>query len=207
MLLAVMLLYVGAVLVVNGIWLIGQARAAEAGPPLTRAPSEGEVPPPAVAVEAHPSFIQGREVAVMNLFTGFVGVAVAVTLLVQSASEEDLASARGAGYILLFAFTYLWVAYNQYLSPGSHAFGWYCLFVATTAVPAGIFTFANADGNDASIYLGFCWFAWAILWFLFWVLLSLERPIARLTGWLAIAEGIGTAWVFGFLLLEDVIAF
>jgi putative amide transporter protein len=205
--LAVMLLYVGAVLVVNGIWLIGQARAAQAGPTPTPAPGEGEVPTPAVAVEAHPSFIQGREVAVMNLFTGFVGVAVAVTLLVQAASEDDLASARGAGYILLFAFTYLWVAYNQYLNPGSHAFGWYCLFVAITAVPAGIFTFTNANGNDASIYLGFCWFAWAILWFLFWVLLSLERPIARLTGWLAILEGIGTAWVFGILLLEDVIAF
>jgi hypothetical protein len=205
MLLAVMLLYVGAVLVVNGIWLIGQARAAEAPPQPAAAGGGGASP--AVAVEAQSISIQGREIAIMNVFTGFVGVAIAVTLLVEAASEADLASARGAGYILLFAFTYLWVAYNQYVNAGSHAFGWYCLFVAITAVPAGIFTFANADGNDASIYLGFCWFAWAILWFLFWVLLSLERPIAALTGWLAILEGIGTAWVFGILLLEDVIAF
>lgn len=207
MLLAVMLLYVGAVLVVNGIWLIGQARVAEAASQPTQAAGGPEAAPSAVAVEAHPSFMQGREVAVMNLFTGFVGVAVAVTLLVQAASKADLASARGAGYILLFAFTYLWVAYNQYLNAGSHAFGWYCLFVAITAVQAGIFTFANANGDDASIYLGFCWFAWAILWLLFWLLLSMERPIAKLTGWLAILEGIGTAWVFGILLLEDVVAF
>jgi hypothetical protein len=81
------------------------------------------------------------------------------------------------------------VAYNQYVNAGSHAFGWYCLFVAITAVPAGIFTFANADGSDASIYLGFCWFAWAVLWFLFWLLLATERPITKLTGWLAILEG------------------
>ncbi len=207
MLLAIMLLYVGAVLVVNGIWLIGQARAAEAGRQPAEAAGGREAAPPAVAVEAHPSFIQGREVAAMNLFTGFVGVAVAVTLLVQAAVKADLPSARGAGFILLFAFTYLWVAYNQYLNVGSHAFGWYCLFVAITAVPAGIFTFANANGKDASIYLGFCWFAWAILWALFWLLLSMERPIAKLTGWLAILEGIGTAWVFGILVLEKVIAF
>ena len=201
MLLGVVLLYVGVVLIVNGIWLVGQARVAA----LPAAAGEGGQA--AVAVESDPTFIQNREVAILNIFTGFVGVVAAVTLAVQGNQNEDLASIRAAGYILLFAFTYLWVAANQYLDAGSHAFGWYCLFVAITAVAAGLFTFANADGNNAAIYLGVCWFAWAVLWFLFWMLLALERPIARLAGALAIVEGVGTAWVFGILLLEDVIAF
>jgi putative amide transporter protein len=196
MLLGVVLLYVGVVLIVNGIWLIGQARAPAA--------AGGEE---VLAAEAHPTFIQNREVAILNIFTGFIGVVAAATLAVQGNIEGDLASIRGAGYILLFAFTYLWVAYNQYADAGGHAFGWYCLFVAITAVVAGIFTFSNADGNSASIYLGFCWLAWAVLWFMFWLLLSLERPIARITGGVAVLEGIATAWVFGILLLEDVIAF
>ena len=196
MLLGVVLLYVGVVLIVNGIWLIGQARApAVAG---------GEE---VFAAEAHPTFIQNREVAILNIFTGFIGLVAALTLAVQGNIEGDLASIRGSGYILLFAFTYLWVAYNQYANAGGHAFGWYCLFVAITAVVAGIFTFSNAEGNTASIYLGFCWFAWAVLWGMFWLLLSLDRPIARITGFVAIIEGIATAWVFGILLLEDVIAF
>jgi hypothetical protein len=195
MLLGVVLLYVGAVLVVNGIWLIGQARAAAAG-------EAG-----AAAAEAHPTFIQNREIAVLNLFTGFVGVVAAVTLMIQGNRDEDLGAIRAAGYILLFAFTYLWVAANNFLNAGGRAFGWYCLFVAITAIPAGIWSFANADGNDASIYLGFCWFAWAALWFLFFLLLALDRPIARLAGILAVLEGIGTAWVFGILLLEDQLAF
>jgi hypothetical protein len=195
MLLGVVLLYVGAVLVVNGIWLIGQARAAAAG-------EAG-----ATAAEAHPTFIQNREIAVLNLFTGFVGVVAAVTLMIQGNRDEDLGAIRAAGYILLFAFTYLWVAANNFLNAGGRAFGWYCLFVAITAIPAGIWSFANADGNDASIYLGFCWFAWAALWFLFFMLLALDRPIARLAGTVAVLEGIGTAWVFGILLLEDQIAF
>jgi len=184
MLLGVMLLYVGAVLVVNGIWLLGQARA-----------------------EAHPFFIQNREVAVLNLFTGFVGVAVAVTQMIQGNSDEDLAQIRGAGFVLLFAFTYLWVALNNFLNAGGRAFGWYCLFVAITAVPAGIYTLSDADGNDASIYLGIAWLAWSVLWFLFFLLLTLDRPIAKLTGALAVLEGIATAWVFGFLLLEGELAF
>ena len=49
--LGVMLLYVGAVLVVNGIWLIGQTGA-----------------------ETSALYIQNREVSVLNLFTGFVGL-------------------------------------------------------------------------------------------------------------------------------------
>jgi hypothetical protein len=195
MLLGVVLLYVGAVLVINGIWLLGQARVAAAG-------EAG-----AASAEAHPFFIQNREVTVLNIFTGFVGVVAAVTLAVQGNANEDLGSIRGAGYILLFAFTYLWVAFNNYLNAGGRAFGWYCLFVAITAIPAGIFALSNADGNNASIYLGIDWFAWSFLWFLFFLLLALDRPIARLAGTVAIIEGIATAWVFGILLLEGKIAF
>ena len=192
MLLGVVLLYVGAVLVVNGIWLVGQARVAAGGP---------------AAAEAHPTLIENREVAILNVFTGFVGVVAAVTLAVQGNQDGDLASVRSAGYILLFAFTYLWVAANQFLNAGGHGFGWYCLFVAITAVAAGIYTFSNADGNDASIYLGVDWFAWAGLWFLFFLLLALDRPIARVTGWCAILVGVATSWVFAILLLEGELAF
>ena len=200
MILGVVLLYVGAVLVVNGIWLVGQARAAEASPQSSASSGGGDV-------ATHPAFMQGREVAVLNIFTGFVGVVAAVTLLIYGNTESDLPSIRGGGFILLFAFTYLWVAANQFLAGSGHAFGWYCLFVAITAVPAGIYTLSDANGNSASIYLGIDWFAWAILWFLFWMLLALERPIARLVGYLTILVGVATAWVFGFLLLEDVLAF
>jgi hypothetical protein len=42
---------------------------------------------------------------------------------------------------------------------------------------------------------------------MFFLLLALDRPIARLAGSAAILEGIGTAWVFGFLLLENKISF
>src|SRR3954470_3242287 len=168
MLLGVVLLYVGVVLIVNGIWLIGQARVTAVG----EAGAE--------AADAHPTFIQNREVSVLNLFTGFVGVVAAVTQMVQGNSQGDLGQVRGGGFILLFAFTYLWVAANNFLDAGGRAFGWYCLFVAITAIPAGIWTFDRANGNDASVYLGIDWFAWAVLWSMFFVLLTLDRPIARI---------------------------
>src|SRR4249920_2120001 len=201
MLLGVVLLYVGAVLAVNGIWLVGQARAAAAAPSAAAAGrasagEAGSASNPAAAVsraEAAPMFIQNREVAVINVFTGFVGVVAAVTLLVQGNRAGDLTAVRGAGYILLFAFTYLWVSVNQYLNAGGRAFGWYCLFVAITAIPAGIYTLQAAEGNAALIWLGIDWFAWAVLWALFWALLALGRPIALFTGWVTILVGVGTS--------------
>jgi len=234
MLLGVVLLYVGVVLVVNGIWLIGQAQAAQArvaterrkvpvGASVVGHPAVDEEAAAAEAAagdelagrpvvsmaraEASPLFIQNREVAVLNVFTRFIGVAVAITLLVQGSIAGDLASVRGAGYILLFAFTYLWVSVNQFLNAGGRAFGWYCLFVAITAIPAGIYTLQAANGNTALIWLGINWFAWAVLWALFWALLVLELPIARFTGWIAILEGIGTAWALAIAVLEGKLSF
>src|SRR5262245_21915643 len=230
MLLGVVLLYVGAVLVVNGIWLVGQARAASAAARVpVRAPAGDAVRVPAGAAagdaaagqelggeivaqpppraEASPLFIQNREVAVLNIFTGFVGVVAAVTLLVQGNRAGDLASVRASGFILLFAFTYLWVAANQFLNAGGRAFGWYCLFVAITAIPAGIYVLQAADGNAALIWLGIDWFAWAVLWALFWALLALGRPIARITGWVTVLVGVGTAWAFAIAILEGKVTF
>ena len=164
------LLYVGAVLFVNGLWLLGLA--------------------------------QDREIAAINIFTGFVGVVVAVFAVAQG----DLASVQLAAYVLLFAFTYLWVAYNQYLGTDGRGLGWYCLFVAITAVPVSLITLANSGGDTFLVWLGLNWAAWAVLWFLYFLLLALQRPIQRLTAYVTTVEGVVTAWIPGFLVLNGYLA-
>lgn len=166
--LGLVLLYVGAVLFVNGIWLLGR--------------------------------IEDREVAIINVFTGIVGLVVAVFAVAQG----DLASVQLAAYVLLFAFTYLWVAYNQYIGAEGSGLGWYCLFVAITAVPVAIITLAQADTVFLN-WLGINWAAWAVLWFLYFLLLALKRPITKLTAYVTMGEGIATAWIPGFLLLNGYI--
>jgi len=233
----VVLLYVGVVLIVNGIWLIGQARAAAAA---VRMPTmettaigstvrggggyageaaagqelggEQVAAPPTRDAEAHPLFIQNREVAILNIFTGFIGLAIAVTFIVDGGLAKipavGLVSIRNGGAILLFAFTYLWVAYNQYANAGGRAFGWYCGFVAVTAIVFGVYQVQNTVGdNTASLWLAGNWFAWAILWGMFFGLLSLDLPIARVTGYVAIIEGIGTSWALAIALLWGKLAF
>jgi hypothetical protein len=207
MLLGIVLLYVGAVLFVNGIWLIGSVRA-EPMPDEALAGSEAGTAAVRAERRPNPISISNTEVAILNVFTGFVGVVSATTLGVLSQTRDDVSLARAGGFILLFAFTYLWVAFNQWVPrTDGHAFGWYCLFVAITAVPAGIYVIKDANGNTASLWLGADWFAWAFLWGLFFLLLTLELPIARFTGVIAALEGIGTAWALGFALLEKSLSF
>ncbi|WP_257233651.1 AmiS/UreI family transporter [Halopolyspora algeriensis] len=221
MLLGIVLLYVGAVLGINGIWLVGQARAAraaasastsaepQAGPRLgqeakrlEREEERVSGPEHGAAEEKRSSYIQNREISVINFFTGGLGAIIAIISFTLGAVYDDDVSIATGGFVFLFAFTYLWLALNQFLEAGGHAFGWYCLFVAITAVPTGVFTLVNAEGHAGSIWLGIDWFAWAVLWFMFFMLLALEHPIGRLTGYVTTIIGIGTAWALGYALLQ-----
>lgn len=164
------LLYVGAVLFVNGIWLMGH--------------------------------VSNREIAILNIFTGFVGVIAAIFFV----AEGELPTIQSGAYVLLFAFTYLWVAYNQLVGADGRGLGWYSLFVAVTAVPVCILTLSDAGGDPFLTWLGLNWGAWAFLWFLYFLLLALGKPITRLAAWVTTVEGVLTAWVPGFLVLTGYLA-
>jgi hypothetical protein len=191
---AVVLLYVGAVLLVNGVWLVGST---------VRQFREQEASEAAAVTGPGTYMLLGdREVAVMNLFTGGIGLIIALfSILRAPAGPAGIVDIEFGGLVLLFAFTYLYVAANQFLRADGVAFGWYCLFVAITAVPTAIITLVNSNGHVWPVWLGLDWVVWAILWFLFFLLLAVKRPIARLTGIVTVLVAIVTAWVPGYLLL------
>ncbi len=193
----VMLLYVGAVLLVNGVWILGLARAAES----PRVEGAGEV---AVGGARPAAFLTlgSREVGVINIFVGVLGFILAMFSIVRVAPARiGAAELEFGAFVLLFAFTYLYVGINQFLNADGRALGWFCLFVAITAVPTAIITLVASNGRPWPLWLGVDWAIWAVLWFLFWVLLALQVPIARLVGGLTIFVAIATAWLPGYLLL------
>jgi putative amide transporter protein len=197
--LGVVLLYVGAVLFVNGVWLFGLARAQEEE---QAAAAAAGVPAPAPASY----MIENKDVAVMNIFTGAVNSVVAVIALVYGIRNDDISLYALAGFVLLFGFTYFWVAFNQFTGVAGRGLGWFCLFVAITAVPTGIITFDNSEGDIFSLWLGAAWLAWGVLWFMFFLVLALGKPILRLTAAVTIFEAVATAWAFGYVLLTEKIS-
>lgn len=166
MLLGLTLFYVGAVLSLNGLWMLGR--------------------------------IGDREIPVINLFAG--GITLLVSLKLAFGEGADAASIKAAAFSLLFSFTYLWVAINRHNGADGRGLGWFSLFVALTAIPVAAETLSHAS-TGWDLWLGLSWAAWAVLWFLFFLLLAQQRPLQKTAAWTAIVQGIFTGWLPGYLLL------
>ncbi|AYQ43881.1 MULTISPECIES: AmiS/UreI family transporter [Burkholderia] len=161
------LLYVGAVLCLNGLWLLGR--------------------------------IGDREIWVVNIFSG--GVTMLVSLQLIFGSGASIASIKAGALTLLFTFTYLWVALNRFNGADGRGLGWFSLFVSVTVIPVAIESWQRAV-TAWDVWFAWCWIGWGVLWFLYFVLLALQRPILRLTGVATILAGIVTGWLPGYLLLS-----
>lgn len=170
MLLGMALLYVGAVLFLNGLWLLGR--------------------------------IGDKEIWIINVFSGGVTMAIAGSLAFGSGA--DLGSVKGAALTLLFTFTYLWVAINRFNGADGRGLGWFSLFVAITAVPVAYDTLRAAT-TTWGLWFGLSWAAWAVLWFMYFLLLAMNKPILKLTGTVTLLQGILTGWLPGYLLLDGVL--
>ena len=161
------LLYVGAVLFLNGLWLMGR--------------------------------IGDREIAIINIFSGLLTAAVAAYLAFGPNADDQ--SIRAGALTLLFSFTYLWVAYNRFQDVDGRGLGWYSLFVAITVVPVAVVQFMDAS-SPLGYWLGVCWAAWAVLWFMYFLLLAMQKPIVKAAGAMTSIQGVLTAWLPGYLILE-----
>src|ERR1700692_3832280 len=108
MLLGLSLFWVGAVLFLNGLWVLDK--------------------------------VGDREIAVIDVF-------------VRGANADSI---KGAAFLLLFTFTYYWVAWNRWNGADGRGLGWFCLFVAITCAPISLETLMTAK-TLWDYWLGVCW--------------------------------------------------
>jgi len=179
---AVFLVFAGISLFVNGVWMLSDSGTGDPG-----------------------RSVAGRDIAIGNLFAALIGFAMIVVVIAngQGSNEYDYSI---AAYIGLFSLTYLWLGINQFTGVDGAGLGWFSLLVPFLAIPAGI-TALGAAASAFELWLAIDWFAWAILWFLFFVLLALKRPIARPVAVLTIAQALLTALLPAALLFAGVIGF
>jgi hypothetical protein len=164
--LGIVLLYVGAVLFVNGFMLLDKA--------------------------------DPKGAAVMNFLTGLLSLMINIIIIaVNAVGKGDPALYYAAGTGLLFAFTYLYVGAVNMFSLDGRGLGWYCLFVAITALPSSWLAF----GSDYRF--GVIWLGWAFLWFVYFLLLALKLQIVKFAGYATLVIAVLTAWIPGYLLLAQ----
>lgn len=159
MLLPLSLLFVGAVLTLNGLWMMNR--------------------------------ISDREIVIINLATAFITGTVAV---LSMAGADTPGAVKGAALTLLFSLTYLWVGMNRLTGSDGRGLGWFSLFVAITVLPEAVVTLRHA-ADPMTLWLGLCWAGWAGLWFLYFLLLALGRPLEKTAAAATLASGVFTAWM------------
>lgn len=143
------LLYVGAVLFINGLMLIG--------------------------------LVPGKSAAILNFFVGAMQVVFPTIVILQAAG--DIPTILAASGLYLFGFTYLYVGFNQVFGLPGEGLGWFSLFVTICAVVFAVVQFTTV-GDPV---FGVIWLLWAILWFLFFLLLGLNMEhLTIFTGWFTI---------------------
>lgn len=134
--------------------------------------------------------VDGKSTAVMNIFTGALSIVINVLSLIQG---EYYAAATG----LLFGFTYLFVVANNLFQLDTRPYGVYSLFVAINTLPCAWIDYAGGDTKMAII-----WILWGILWLTGFIECNMKKDLGKFVPYLAIFEGIITAWVPGFLMLR-----
>src|SRR4051794_37919441 len=141
-------------------------------------------------------WIDAKSAAPMNFFVGGLQILTPLYLIFTANGDADvILSASG---LFLFSFTYLYVAVNLTFDLDSTGLGYFCLFVAITAVVFSALNFTRL----ADPAFGVIWLYWAFLWLLFFLLLGRKRDgIGRYTGAVCAIQGWVTAWVPAFLLL------
>lgn len=143
--------------------------------------------------------ISDKSNVIMNLFTGGLSLILNIICLGYGICTGQKATFfYGSATGLLFAFTYLMVAFNKIFDLDQRLYGWYSLFVAINSIPAGILCFCNFGGN---YWYGLIWWLWGILWLTGFIECTLGKSLGKFTGWLGVLEGIFTAWIPGFLML------
>lgn len=141
------------------------------------------------------SNIDGKTTAVMNIFVGSLSIIINVIAIVHGDFRDNSADFYAAATGLLFGFTYLFVAFNHLFKLDVRAYGWYSLFVAINAIPA-----AYQSYQDDVVHVAFTaiWLAWGVLWLTGFIECVLKIEL-KFVPYLAIAEGIFTAWIPAWL--------
>lgn len=146
--------------------------------------------------------IAAKDVGVVNLFTGLVGLVLISVMAAQVARTGE--SLAPAAYMGLFVLTYIWLGINAFTGADGKAFGWFSLLVPLIGIPVAIQTFGSAV-TAFDYWMGFSWLAWSLLWFMFFLWLARDIAIGKITGAMTALQGIATAFLPAILNFWDVI--
>ncbi len=141
--------------------------------------------------------ISNKESGVWNLIIGsWIYILLIIAMVYQLFGADTWISVGGT---FLFAFTYLGIGCMNLLKLDGRGVGWYSLLVAVVAPFISQMNFSLGDWR-----FGIIWLVWAVMWFIFFLLLGLGKTklASPKLGYVMMLVGVFTLSVPGYTMLR-----
>ncbi len=138
---------------------------------------------------------EAKSVALFNFFVGILQIIIPFYLIMVSDQSTWVLYEYTPTF--LFGLTFLYVFVTFYKGMDGSGLGWFSAWVAMIAI---FYTFISAF-HFHNYVLALFWGMWAYLWYLFYVLNILKKPIADYVGKVALVQSFVTLTIPALLTL------
>ncbi|WP_042351428.1 AmiS/UreI family transporter [Bacillus massiliigorillae] len=127
-----------------------------------------------------------KSVAIFNFFVGILQIIIPLYLIMVS--DQNTWTIYGYTATFLFGLTFLYVSFTFYKGMDGSGLGWFSAWVTMIAI---FYAFVSAF-HFQNYVQALTWVMWAFLWYLFYVLNVLKKPIADYVGKVAFVQSFVT---------------
>lgn len=129
---------------------------------------------------------EAKSVAVFNFFVGILQIIIPLYLIMVSDQNHWTIYQYAATF--LFGLTFLYVSCTFYKGLDGSGLGWFCAWGVVIAIFYAVVSVCYFQ----QYVLGLTWVLWAFLWYLFYVLNILKKPVADYVGIVACIQSFVT---------------
>ncbi|MBA9026618.1 AmiS/UreI family transporter [Peribacillus huizhouensis] len=129
---------------------------------------------------------EAKSVAILNFFVGILQIVIPFYLIMVS--DQSNWTIYGLAATFLFGLTFLYVSFTFYKGIDGSGLGWFSAWVSMIAIFYALVSVVHFQDYVTAL----TWLMWAFLWYLFYALNILKKPIEEFVGKVALVQSFVT---------------
>ncbi|MFS0784492.1 AmiS/UreI family transporter [Bacillus sp. 1P06AnD] len=129
---------------------------------------------------------EAKSVAIFNFFVGILQIIIPFYLIMVS--DQSTWTIYGYTATFLFGLTFLYVSFTFYKGMDGSGLGWFAAWVAMIAIFYTVVSAVHFHDYVSAL----TWLMWSFLWYLFYVLNILKKPVEEYVGNVALVQSFVT---------------
>ncbi|KMY48483.1 AmiS/UreI family transporter [Peribacillus loiseleuriae] len=129
---------------------------------------------------------EAKSVAILNFLVGILQIVIPFYLI--AISDQSNWTIYGLAATFLFGLTFLYVSFTFYKGMDGSGLGWFSAWVTMIAIFYTLVSIVHFHDYVTAL----TWLMWAFLWYLFYALNILKKPIEEYVGKVALVQSFVT---------------